>query len=82
MRVVAHYACRNRNNKRGGKLSEHAKGNAIDIAAFTLKNGETEKWRDHHRAQGLAQGGSWADPETDAQGRLRAVWHGSGAECQ
>ncbi len=41
IRVVAHYACRNRNNKRGGKLSEHAKGKAIDIAAFTLKNGET-----------------------------------------
>ncbi|HBQ36762.1 MAG TPA: extensin-like protein [Rhodobacteraceae bacterium] len=39
LRVVAHYACRNRNNKRGGKLSEHARGKAIDIAAINLKDG-------------------------------------------
>ena len=40
MRVVAHYACRTRNNKRGARLSEHAKGNAIDIAGFGLDNGK------------------------------------------
>lgn len=39
MRVVAHYACRARNNKSGARLSEHAKGNAIDIAGFGLANG-------------------------------------------
>jgi len=39
IRVVAHYACRNRNNQAGGKLSEHAKGRAIDIAGFTLRDG-------------------------------------------
>lgn len=40
LRVVAHYACRTRNSKRGARLSEHAKGNAIDIAGFGLANGK------------------------------------------
>ncbi len=39
IRVAAHYACRSRNNQRGARLSEHAKGHAIDIAAFVLKDG-------------------------------------------
>jgi hypothetical protein len=33
------YACRKRNNAATGKLSEHAKGNAIDVAAFRLNDG-------------------------------------------
>jgi hypothetical protein len=33
------YVCRKRNNQATGKLSEHAKGNALDIAAFTLSDG-------------------------------------------
>lgn len=40
IKVAAHYACRTRNNKKGGKISEHGKGRAIDIAGFTLRNGE------------------------------------------
>ncbi|WP_245667782.1 extensin family protein [Neptunicoccus sediminis] len=39
IQVVASYACRNRNSAKRGKLSEHAKGNAVDIAGFVLKNG-------------------------------------------
>lgn len=39
LKVVAHYACRTRNSRRGARLSEHAKGNAIDIAAFRLADG-------------------------------------------
>lgn len=35
------YVCRNRNNAAGGKVSEHAFGNAVDIAAFTLRSGTT-----------------------------------------
>lgn len=35
------YACRNRNNAESGKISEHAHGNAIDIAGFTFSNGKT-----------------------------------------
>ena len=38
-KVAASYACRPRNNLRGGKLSEHGHGNAIDIASFTLADG-------------------------------------------
>ncbi len=41
LRVAASYACRSRNNRRGARLSEHAKGNAIDISAFRLSNGDT-----------------------------------------
>lgn len=40
MRVAAHYVCRNRNNQAGGRVSEHGKGNAIDLSAFTMKDGE------------------------------------------
>ncbi len=39
IRTAAGYACRGRNNKRGAKLSEHGKGNAIDIAGFSLSDG-------------------------------------------
>lgn len=37
--VAAHYACRTRNSKPGAKLSEHAKGRAIDISGFRLADG-------------------------------------------
>ncbi|WP_371037184.1 MULTISPECIES: extensin family protein [unclassified Rhodosalinus] len=37
--VLAHYACRTRNNRPGARLSEHAKGRAIDIAGFRLRDG-------------------------------------------
>lgn len=40
IRVVAHYACRNRNNASRGRVSEHAKGNAIDIGGFGLRGGD------------------------------------------
>ncbi len=39
VKVVASYACRRRNNRPSGKPSEHARGNAVDIAAFTLSDG-------------------------------------------
>ncbi|WP_209600018.1 extensin-like domain-containing protein [Sinorhizobium kostiense] len=35
------YVCRLRNNGSTGKISEHARGNAVDIASFTLKGGKT-----------------------------------------
>lgn len=37
--VAASYACRTRNHKRGGKLSEHGRMNAIDFSRFTFANG-------------------------------------------
>ncbi|WP_319532231.1 extensin family protein [uncultured Cohaesibacter sp.] len=39
IRVAASYSCRTRNSKRGAKLSEHGKANAIDISALTLSDG-------------------------------------------
>lgn len=39
IQLIASYSCRNRNSAKRGKLSEHAKGNAVDIAGFVLKNG-------------------------------------------
>lgn len=39
LRVVASYACRTRNSRSGARLSEHATGNAVDIAGIGLQNG-------------------------------------------
>lgn len=39
LHVVAHYACRTRNNQAGAKISEHGKGRAIDIAGFMMRDG-------------------------------------------
>lgn len=41
VQVIGGYACRNRNSAKNGRLSEHAKGNALDIGGFVLANGET-----------------------------------------
>lgn len=41
LKVAAGYACRTRNSRPGARISEHGKGNAIDISAFTLENGDT-----------------------------------------
>ena len=37
--VAAHYACRTRNSRPDARLSEHAKGNAIDISSFVMRDG-------------------------------------------
>lgn len=39
IRVIASYACRTRNSQPGARISEHATGNAIDIAAIGLVDG-------------------------------------------
>ncbi len=41
LRVVAHYSCRTRNNRKGAKISEHGKGRAVDIAAINLNDGSS-----------------------------------------
>lgn len=40
LNVAAGYSCRPRNNQAGARLSEHSRGNAIDISAIRLANGE------------------------------------------
>ena len=39
IKQISDYSCRRRNNARKGKLSEHAFGNALDIAGFKLIDG-------------------------------------------
>lgn len=41
IQLIAGYSCRTRNSRKGAKLSEHAKGNAVDISGFVLANGQT-----------------------------------------
>lgn len=56
--VAASYACRPRNNQRGNRVSEHGRGNAIDISGFTFANGKQisvksgfdKKMRQAHKA--------------------------------
>jgi hypothetical protein len=40
---MSSYSCRTIGNKRGGRLSEHSFGNAIDIGGLTLNNGKVLK---------------------------------------
>lgn len=40
------YECRGRNRVAGAKISEHGKGNAIDIRALILANGKSYEWTD------------------------------------
>ena len=57
LRVVSHYACRNRNSATSGRLSEHAFGRAIDIAGIGLKSGQEitvlTDWRRGARGEAL-----------------------------
>lgn len=40
------YECRSRNRRAGAKLSEHGKGNAVDVRAFTLGDGRVIRLTD------------------------------------
>lgn len=59
LHVVASYACRTRNSQSGARLSEHAKGNAIDIAGFRFANGSTvsllQDWNKRREGEMLRQ---------------------------
>jgi hypothetical protein len=37
--VASHYACRTRNSRSGARLSEHARGRAIDISSVVMRDG-------------------------------------------
>jgi hypothetical protein len=41
LKIAASYACRGRNNKKGAKVSEHGRGNAIDISGLVFANGKS-----------------------------------------
>lgn len=59
LQVAAHYVCRTRNHQPGAKISEHGKGNAIDISAFNLKDGSSltvlRGWRDRNQSAIMRQ---------------------------
>src|SRR5690606_37589563 len=40
---MSSYSCRTMNSRRGNPMSEHAKGNAIDIGRIELNNGKAIK---------------------------------------
>jgi hypothetical protein len=46
IKQISAYACRPMNGQRGAPISEHAFGNALDIAAFTLGDGRKLSVRD------------------------------------
>jgi hypothetical protein len=54
---ISDYSCRPKNNQRGESLSEHAFGNALDVAAFTLADGRKitvkANWRSPAEASGF-----------------------------
>jgi|tagenome__1003787_1003787.scaffolds.fasta_scaffold20916916_3 hypothetical protein len=67
IKQISAYSCRGMNGQPGARISEHAFGNALDIAAFTLADGRRIVVRDGWRGA----------PEE--QGFLRDV---QGAACQ
>ncbi|MFP4328867.1 MAG: extensin family protein, partial [Paracoccaceae bacterium] len=98
MVIFASYACRTRNNQRGARLSEHAKGRAIDIGGFRLRDGSTitvlEGWgrgrdgralRRMHRAA-CGTFGTVLGPEADRFHRnhfhFDTARHRNGAYCR
>jgi hypothetical protein len=57
IRQISAYSCRGMNGQPGAKISEHAFGNALDIAAFTLADGRRiivkDGWRGAPEEQGF-----------------------------
>jgi len=98
LRVAAHYSCRSRNNIPGAKISEHGRGNAIDISAINLKNGTSltviSGWRDKQQGPVLKKihrgacgtFGTVLGPNSDAHHQdhfhLDVANHRSGAYCK
>jgi Extensin-like protein C-terminus len=49
IKQISAYSCRSMNGERGAPISEHAFGNALDVAAFTLADGRKVTVRDGWR---------------------------------
>jgi hypothetical protein len=56
VRNYAAYHCRSRNNIIGAMMSEHGKGNAIDVRSITLVNGKTVDPTDAHVPKDFREG--------------------------
>lgn len=63
--TAASYVCRSRNNVNGGKLSEHAKANALDMSGFSFAKGDGatvgDGWGGLLGKIGLSSKGSFLD---------------------
>ena len=62
VKQISAYSCRGMNGQAGAHISEHAFGNALDIAAFVLADG--------HR---ITVKGAWSSGSPEEQGFLRDV---------
>jgi hypothetical protein len=56
IKQISAFSCRSMNNQTGAKISEHAFGNAIDVAAFVLADGRVVKVKDGWRGRPEEQG--------------------------
>jgi hypothetical protein len=56
IRQISAYSCRGMNGQPGARISEHAFGNALDIAAFTLADGRKISVKDGWRGSPEEQG--------------------------
>jgi|RhiMethySRZTD1v2_1073278.scaffolds.fasta_scaffold93314_1 hypothetical protein len=56
VKQISAYSCRGMNGQRGAPISEHAFGNALDIAAFTLADGRQVTVKDGWRGAPETQG--------------------------
>ena len=56
IKQISAYSCRSMNGQRGAPISEHAFGNALDIAAFTLADGRKVTVKDGWRGVPEEQG--------------------------
>jgi hypothetical protein len=56
IRQISAYSCRGMNGQIGARISEHAFGNALDIASFTLADGRRVTVRDGWRGLPEEQG--------------------------
>jgi len=56
IKQISAYSCRGMNDVPGARISEHAFGNALDLAAFTLADGHTISVKDGWRGTPAEQG--------------------------
>jgi hypothetical protein len=56
IKQISAYSCRGMNGQRGAPISEHAFGNALDIASFTLADGRRVTVKDGWRGEPEEQG--------------------------
>jgi hypothetical protein len=84
IRNAASYACRRRNNKKDGKLSEHALGNALDVSSFTLSSGKIvsvlKGWRGQKNDSLIEQVVSKVVPRETAESRFLKHAHAGACE--